>query len=49
MIAENFTNYNLIWNCAENLLYPPFYQAWHNPASSSSPTANIPPRNSSPS
>ncbi|MDL5046820.1 NACHT domain-containing protein, partial [Oscillatoria amoena NRMC-F 0135] len=23
--------YKLIWNCAENLPYPEFYQAWHNP------------------
>ncbi|MCW6035573.1 HEAT repeat domain-containing protein [Spirulina subsalsa FACHB-351] len=22
--------YTLIWNCAENLPYPDFYQAWHN-------------------
>ncbi|MBH8565059.1 hypothetical protein I8748_23220 [Nostoc sp. CENA67] len=21
--------YNVIWNCAQNLPYPDFYQAWH--------------------
>ncbi len=24
-------SYELIWNCAENLPYPEFYQAWHHP------------------
>jgi HEAT repeat protein len=23
--------YKVIWNCAENLPYPLFYEAWHNP------------------
>ncbi|MEA5497868.1 NACHT C-terminal alpha/beta 1 domain-containing protein [Limnoraphis robusta] len=23
--------YKVIWNCAENLSYPQFYQAWHHP------------------
>ncbi|ULB47177.1 HEAT repeat domain-containing protein, partial [Limnospira fusiformis KN01] len=29
--------YKLIWNCAENLPYPDFYQAWHNPPTTSDP------------
>ncbi|MEB3831809.1 HEAT repeat domain-containing protein, partial [Phormidium sp. CCY1219] len=29
--------YNLIWNCAENLPYPEFYQAWHNPPTTPHP------------
>ncbi|MEA5523294.1 HEAT repeat domain-containing protein [Limnoraphis robusta] len=24
-------SYRVIWNCAENLPYPEFYQAWHHP------------------
>jgi HEAT repeat protein len=24
-------SHKLIWNCAENLPYPQFYEAWHNP------------------
>ncbi|QJB25872.1 HEAT repeat domain-containing protein [Limnospira fusiformis] len=27
-------SYNVLWNCAENLPYPEFYQAWHNPPTS---------------
>ncbi|MEH2464723.1 HEAT repeat domain-containing protein, partial [Nostoc sp.] len=23
--------YNLVWNCAQNMPYPDFYQAWHQP------------------
>jgi HEAT repeat protein/energy-coupling factor transporter ATP-binding protein EcfA2 len=29
--------YKLIWNCAENLSYPEFYQAWHNPPTTPHP------------
>jgi len=29
--------YKLIWNCAENLPYPDFYQAWHNPPTTPHP------------
>ncbi|MDY7051732.1 NACHT domain-containing NTPase, partial [Limnospira fusiformis] len=29
--------YKLIWNCAENLPYPEFYQAWHNPPTTPHP------------
>ena len=25
--------YQVIWKCAQNLSYPDFYQAWHNPSS----------------
>ncbi|MDB9494969.1 HEAT repeat domain-containing protein [Spirulina subsalsa CS-330] len=41
--------YKLIWNCAENLPYPEFYQAWHNPPitphpeiENTTPTASTP-------
>jgi HEAT repeat protein len=23
-------DYDLIWNCAQNMPYPEFYQAWHH-------------------
>ncbi|OAB57490.1 histidine kinase [Phormidium willei BDU 130791] len=29
--------YEVIWNCAENLPYPEFYQAWHNPPTTPHP------------
>ncbi|EKD07548.1 HEAT repeat domain-containing protein [Limnospira platensis] len=29
--------YKLIWTCAENLPYPEFYQAWHNPPTTPHP------------
>ncbi|MCT7957164.1 HEAT repeat domain-containing protein [Laspinema palackyanum] len=29
--------YKLIWNCAENLPYPEFYQAWHHPTTTPHP------------
>ena len=29
--------YKLFWNCAENLPYPEFYQAWHNPPTTPHP------------
>ncbi|WP_084668964.1 HEAT repeat domain-containing protein [Spirulina major] len=29
--------YKVIWNCAENLPYPDFYQAWHNPPTTPHP------------
>ncbi|MDC0838298.1 HEAT repeat domain-containing protein, partial [Limnoraphis robusta] len=29
--------YKLFWNCAENLSYPEFYQAWHNPPTTPHP------------
>ncbi|QIZ71430.1 NACHT domain-containing protein [Oxynema aestuarii] len=29
--------YKLIWNCAENLPYPEFYQAWHHPPTTPHP------------
>ncbi|MGL4498101.1 MAG: HEAT repeat domain-containing protein, partial [Planktothrix sp.] len=29
--------YKLIWNCAKNLPYPEFYQAWHNPLTTPHP------------
>ncbi|WP_410223503.1 NACHT C-terminal alpha/beta 1 domain-containing protein [Limnospira platensis] len=29
--------YELIWNCAENLPYPDFYQAWHHPPTTPHP------------
>ncbi|WP_446373044.1 NACHT C-terminal alpha/beta 1 domain-containing protein [Coleofasciculus sp. D1-CHI-01] len=31
------TSYKLILNCAENLPYPDFYQAWHNPPTTPHP------------
>ncbi|MDT9200098.1 HEAT repeat domain-containing protein [Limnospira sp. PMC 1042.18] len=30
-------SYEVIWNCAENLPYPEFYQAWHNPPTTPHP------------
>ncbi|QJB25850.1 HEAT repeat domain-containing protein [Limnospira fusiformis] len=30
-------SYKVIWNCAENLPYPEFYQAWHNPPTTPHP------------
>jgi HEAT repeat protein len=29
--------YEVIWNCAENLPYPEFYQAWHHPRTTPHP------------
>ncbi|MDB9314198.1 hypothetical protein PN462_13885 [Spirulina sp. CS-785/01] len=29
--------YKVIWNCAENLPYPEFYQAWHHPPTTPHP------------
>jgi hypothetical protein len=29
--------YKLIWNCAKNLPYPEFYQAWHHPTTTPHP------------
>ncbi|UCJ14053.1 MAG: HEAT repeat domain-containing protein [Phormidium sp. PBR-2020] len=29
--------YEVIWNCAENLPYPEFYQAWHHPSTTPHP------------
>jgi len=29
--------YKAIWNCAQNLSYPDFYQAWHNPPTTPHP------------
>jgi len=34
------TSYQVLWNCVENLPYPDFYQAWHNPPTT--PTAPTP-------
>ncbi|MEA5419026.1 HEAT repeat domain-containing protein [Spirulina sp. CCNP1310] len=30
-------SYEVLWNCAENLPYPDFYQAWHNPPTTPHP------------
>nr|WP_317266189.1 HEAT repeat domain-containing protein [Arthrospira sp. SH-MAG29] len=30
-------SYKFIWNCAENLPYPEFYQAWHHPTTTPHP------------
>ncbi|RMH77060.1 MAG: HEAT repeat domain-containing protein [Cyanobacteria bacterium J007] len=30
-------SYKVIWNCAENLPYPDFYQAWHHPPTTPHP------------
>ncbi len=30
-------SYKVIWKCAENLPYPDFYQAWHNPPTTPHP------------
>jgi hypothetical protein len=28
-LGRNEKCYGVIWNCAENMTYPDFYQAWH--------------------
>jgi HEAT repeat protein len=30
-------SYKVLWNCAENLPYPEFYQAWHHPTTTPHP------------
>ncbi|ERT05638.1 HEAT repeats family protein [Lyngbya aestuarii BL J] len=32
-----YETYKVIWNCAENLPYPQFYQAWHHPVQMTHP------------
>ncbi|MBK4732997.1 HEAT repeat domain-containing protein, partial [Oxynema sp. CENA135] len=39
--------YEVLWNCAENLPYPDFYQAWHHPTTTPHPEVTEPtPHNS---
>ncbi|WP_371416135.1 hypothetical protein [Aphanizomenon sp. UHCC 0183] len=28
--ARDSEDHYLIWNCAQNILYPEFYQTWHH-------------------